>query len=440
MLNRQAPLAPDEPANLADWTHSRVGWGVVLAENEALSEDDRARGADAPEPIRELLAERPDAPVLRDRSDLEQQDKLARYFVGGGRQDPAIGMTPFGVEKGRLPLYLLIVGSPEEIPWSLQFSLNRRHHVGRLDLGDDGLANYITALRNGWTGMDSNAARPVVWSVTHDSMTTKMDLTVAEQMHQALVNDPEIDVSHCASDEATCDALVAVLVASKPAVVVTSSHGKTGPLENPDAMRAALGLPIDANRATLDPDKLLETWSPSGVVWYAQACCSAGSNTGTSYAGLLEPDSMADRVTKAIGELGPSVAPLPTKLLSAAHPARAFIGHVEPTFDWTLIDQGTGQFLTAPLVEAIYPSMYRRCPVGISFDAHYRGVGGLYAKLAKARRSVNMLLPGSRDTATYFKLTAVDRESLVLLGDPTVAVPPLPSQVGEPHPPTGCGT
>ena len=76
--------------------------------------------------------------------------------------------------------------------------------------------------------------------------------------------------------------------------------------------------------------------------------------------------------------------------------------------------------------------------MGISFDEFYRGVGELYSKLWEARDAVDALTPGARDDATYYRLTASDRESLVILGDPTVAIPPLPSQVGKPHPPAGC--
>ena len=166
----------------------------------------------------------------------------------------------------------------------------------------------------------------------------------------------------------------------------------------------------------------LDAWAPGGGVWYSQACCSAGSNEGTSYAGLLEERSEADRVVRAVGDLGASVAPLPTRLLGAEKPLRAFVGHVEPTFDWTLIAGDTGQFLTAPLVDAVYPNLYRSWPVGLAFDDYYRGVSELYGKLEKARRGIDTLVGGAREAATYYRLTATDRESLVILGDPTVVI------------------
>ena len=437
MLTRQAPLAPGVAARPGDWAHEDVGWGVVLPDDDARSARDKARAVDAAEPIRDLIGARGDAPVFRFRPDLGFT-KLARYFEDGTRQDPEIGLSDFGVAKGRLPLYLLIVGSPGEIPWQLQYALNRRHHVGRLDLPPEGLANYISALIADWDGMEPSSTNALVWSVNYDTITQKMDATIASLIDERMQADNELAATRLIDDGATRESLLDALTATRPAVIVTSSHGKTGPLGNRDEMRRDLGLPVDANRAPLDVDTITRRWSPGGAVWYAQACCSAGSSNGTSYDGLLEPDSLAHRVVSEIGHLGAMVAPLPTRLLGAPQPLRAFVGHVEPTFDWTLIAGDTGQFLTGPLVDAVYPNLYRRCPLGLAFRGHYAGVGELYAKLARALADINDLVDGARDAATYYRLTASDRESLVLLGDPTVAVPPLPSHTAAGSTPADC--
>ena len=87
----------------------------MLPDDEAATAADKARAVDAPEAIRRLLAARNDAPVYRYRADLENR-KLARYFADGSRQDPEIGLSIFGTGRGRIPLYLLIVASPTQIP------------------------------------------------------------------------------------------------------------------------------------------------------------------------------------------------------------------------------------------------------------------------------------------------------------------------------------
>ena len=103
---------------------------------------------------------------------------------------------------------------------------------------------------------------------------------------------------------------------------------------------------------------------------------------------------------------------------------------MEPTFDWTLFIPDTGQHVVTTLVRGIYPGLFQRQPLGLALAEYYAGVGSLYGKLSDARNDVDAAVPGARDRATYYKLTALDRESLVILGDPTVMVPPLPSQLG----------
>ena len=428
-FKQQKPMAPPQAAAPWDWRDPDVGWGVVLPDRDDLAAAEKANGVDAPEPIRRLLAARAPAPILRYRAELGIE-KLVRYFDDGTSQPPEVGLTKFGTGAGRLPRFLLLAGSPRELPWALQYSLNRRHVVGRLDLVPDALDRYVTALLNDWEGMAPDPSRPVVWSARFDSMTTKMDITIAAQIRAALQGDCEIGdrLVSMTGAAAAHDGLIAALRDNRPAVIVTSSHGQTGPLDDDVAMRAQLGVPVDVDRRVLDVDALLAEWSPGGAIWFAHACCSAGSNERTAYDGLLREGTNAHTVVHAVAGLGATLASLPTRLLGAAKPLRAFVGHVEPTFDWTLIDPETGQHFAMPLVSAVYPGLYQRLPVGYALGDHYTGVGVLYGKLSNARDGVNEAVAGSREKATFYRLTATDRESLVVLGDPTAMIPPLSSQ------------
>jgi hypothetical protein len=112
-------------------------------------------------------------------------------------------------------------------------------------------------------------------------------------------------------------------------------------------MAASLGALVDGQHLTLDIDALLAAWQPDGAIWYAHACCSAGCDNVNSYKELVPAGSTLASVLDGVAALGAQVAPLPQRLLGAAKPLRAFIGHVEPTFDWTLRQPETGQVLTA---------------------------------------------------------------------------------------------
>ena len=430
---RGAPrmLVAPEPVDQRDWAHPEVGWGLVLAENEACPEADRAVAADAPEPIRRLVAARRQAPVFRYRKGPQSHRFLRRYYTERGSQDIALSGSRRGTAAGCLPRYLLIYGTPREVPWSLQYVLNTVSRVGRLDLEGTGLEHYVEALLAGWTGAGCRSDQPVVWAVDHGDtdITWLMRHAIAEPVAQKLGADPDIGANlvKLAASEATAGRLTQALADRRPALVLTTSHGMTGPLNDAALMGQQLGLLVDGEHSRVAPDPLLAAWQPDGAIWYAHACCSAGSDDETSYEGLVEEGSSVERTLAAVAALGAGVAPLPQQLLGAERPLRAFIGHVEPTFDWTLRQPETGQVLTASLQEALYDRMFRKQPepIGLALEGWYKHVGELFAQWSQALRQVAKAVPEASLVALRTQLAALDRQSLVILGDPTVALPPL---------------
>jgi hypothetical protein len=190
-------------------------------------------------------------------------------------------------------------------------------------------------------------------------------------------------------------------------------------------MKANLGLLVDCGYRTLDPAALLGKWNPAGAIWYAHACCSAGSDSTSRFKGLVSDGSEAARTLAALAEgVGACVAPLPTGLLGAKAPLRAFIGHVEPTFNWTLTNPLTGQYLTAPICQALYDGLYNRQPVGYAFRPWYERIGTLYAQHSDALQDYKEG-QDSQDRLLYYLLSAADVSSAVILGDPTAALPAL---------------
>ncbi|MDB5454187.1 MAG: hypothetical protein JWO33_2765, partial [Caulobacteraceae bacterium] len=76
------PLRSIAPADLRDWRHPEVGWGLVLPDRDGGDPKTLAAGEDAPPALRRLLADRKDAPVLRYRADLHD-GYLRRYYDDG---------------------------------------------------------------------------------------------------------------------------------------------------------------------------------------------------------------------------------------------------------------------------------------------------------------------------------------------------------------------
>lgn len=421
-------LFADETPDMTCWRSPQVGWGLVLPDNPDREIVERASGVDAPDPIRELLSDRPGSPVFRYLADSpDRYGKLARDLEDGRRLEPDIAYSAFGVDEDRIPYYLLICASPHEIPWDLQYALNARFAVGRLDLDDTGLANYVTALRGEWADSDAQQTSVAMWATDHghDDMSRTMRLYVAEPLWKIIEKDrdagPGSVMISTRTGGATVQRLLEEVGARKPGLVVTTSHGVTFPLEDPESMRANLGALVGDDSAVLSSRQVLESCDLYGAIWYAHACCSAGSRGTTIFDGLLDSGSRIDEVLKGVAALGSGSAPLPRALLGAPRPLRAFIGHVEPTFDWTIREPRTRQKLTEGIKSALWTSLFNKesCPVGHAFRGYFEPIGAL----ANRQILLTDCWDKGKDVAAALlaaQLPARDLMSTVILGDPTV--------------------
>jgi hypothetical protein len=416
------PLAPPEVKSW-DWRNEHVGWGLLLADTGVGNSADRAAARDAPDPLQELVADRGPAPVLRWRP--EDPNVLLRYYPGFADPEKIpIGGTPRGVAKGAIPAFLMLWGDLASLPWSLQYKLSTdpRMQPGRLPLTGEALGRYVTLLRTEWDKPPPARAKTVVWATDHapKDITRLMRMVIADPVHAKYEADADIDVVYHQGDAATGTALAGALAAEAPQMVVTASHGFTGPAGAPDPAR--LGWLVDADHTEIDPATLVAGWQPDGAVWYAHACCGAGSDDHSSFDGVFEAGSRLDKMVTEVAALGGLVAPLPLALLSAAKPVRAFVGHVEPTFDWTLRHAPSKHALTDDLISALYTELMLGRPVGWAFRDYHVRAGADAADHDDLRTKV---LEGKADPddALHARLSFLDRHTLVVLGDPAVALP-----------------
>ncbi|MCA9665673.1 MAG: hypothetical protein KC503_08795 [Myxococcales bacterium] len=415
------PGAPD-PNSPA---HPDVGWGVVLPDDDALDDSARARLDGAPAALQRLFAARPGAKVLRYRGD-------PRRLWVDGQARPLVG-TPRGAGAGRIPTYLLLFGSPQALPWALQYQAGLSGlYVGRLDLDDDddddALGRYVDALLAAQPPAPAQRAQSLVFAVTHDNdpddITHLMKPAVAMPVHRALAADADTRAGArlLEGKDANVDALLDVLSREKPALVVCSSHGLTSKLDSAQA-RARLGAPVDTRGAAVDPQAVAAAVAASGAIWYVHACCSGGSDDGSVFAPLLS-DGPIREMLDAVGALGARSSPLARALLGGPHPARAFIGHVEPTFNWTLIDNQ--QLLADHVRVALVNGLYSGSTIGRALSGFTVGVGALLSQsrdaLTRWSGDAGVDRKKIAREATTAKLTAFDRTSFVLHGDPAATL------------------
>jgi hypothetical protein len=416
------PLAPPPRADLADWRDPRVGWGLILPHQADRSHAELATAADAPAAIQQLVAHRNTARVFRY---VHKSEMLRDYGAG---KDLALHSSGDGLDVNRVPKYLLIYATPEQIPWAFQYRLGTSYFVGRLDLEGEALERYVEAAVGKWSTARSAQHHAVVWSVDlgPGDITRTMRTSIGESLGKLLASDAQARLRYLSGERAPTlgKELIEALADERPGLVVTTSHGQAWPLHQPEELRQTLGLPVDSSGQPLSIAELLAVWEPDGAIWYAHACCSAGCDSNSLYSGLFPADSSVGRVLAGTANLGALVAPLPRALLGAPRPLRAFVGHVEPTFDRSIKYARTGQFTTDQLVEGLY-GLLRPDTVGMALQGWHERSGGLIAEF-----HLNSSRASGADRNRDLLLSIYDRQSTVILGDPAVALEP-----GWGHPP-----
>jgi hypothetical protein len=427
VLPPRLPLFAEPHADWKQWSDPRVGWSLLLSHRDDLSASQLSEPDPEPEfePIRQLWQVRGCPPIYR--YDRGNPDYLRRHARQGpvAQQDLDNARTGYGTGVDQVPFYLLICGSPRVVPWEIQFRLNLSRAVGRLDLPKEGLVHYVTSLLSDWKESAANPLNTVVWATSADWVTKVMKAAIAEPLFNAFEADNNLrqGAQSLFGHEATAHALRTSLGRQRPGLIVTTSHGcmdSTRP-----GLAERLGVPVDALHDLMTPVPLLDEWQPGGAIWLGVACCSAGIHSQNSFHGLLSPRSAEhDTMERIANELGPAVAPLPRALLGAPNPLRAFIGHVEPTFDRTWYDEANHQRLADALLQAFYQHLYQPQsePIGWGLRGHFLQYGALRDAVDAGREATNRFDPDGPRQVLDSILRALDVRNLVILGDPTVAL------------------
>lgn len=412
-----------------------VGWAVITTENDP--------GATvALQRLRPLLDLRREAAgdLYREfvyKAGESKSQFLARYNKGAG---------PVSPEK--VPYYLLIVGSPEAIPFSFQYALDVQYAVGRIDFATpQEYANYaysVVAAETGGIRLPRSAA---FWGVERDPATQQS----ARHLVQPLVkwmedNAPGWAVQHLAGDAANRQNLRALLGAGDvPAFLFTASHGITFPADHPD-QRGRQGALLCADwpgpeewKKPLLPEFFLCADDVdgdahlAGLISFTFACYGAGTPKEDDFDQLR-----LNKFTQLAAR--PFVASLPTRLLG--HPnggALAAVGHVDRTWGYSFLTEDNRR--ETEVFSSMLDWLLQGYPVGAAMEFF----GARYAELG------NELLPELRKVQEFGKkvnapefvaqLTAhMDSRSYIIVGDPAVRLAVIGEGAGDAETPLTVGS
>jgi hypothetical protein len=354
----------------------------------------------------------------------------------------AHNVAPGSVKPNRVPFYLLIVGSPERIPFEFTQLLDMEYGVGRLDLNSP--ADYgiyaQSVVEYETTPTKTNSKEVIFFGTQHiDDMATQLScqslvtpladgLDGAPGIAQAL----QFGSQKLLGPAATKAGLLQILRRPKggnpPAFLFSATHGLGWPLNDPNqaAAQGALlcgefkgvgfsPLPLTADTylaaADLDASANLR-----GIIAFHFACFGMGTPKSDKFS-FNPPDPPAQLAPQ------PFFSALPKRMLShPGGPALATIGHVERAWATSIQPPNTDPQIQ-PFQNAI-GKILRGLPLGLALTDFSLAYGQFAAIVGQMLADKLDGLPVDDDKLATAWTQENDAEAYTLFGDPAIRLRP----------------
>ncbi len=441
-----------DPDDLAD-----SGWAVVFPFARKGSEAARRQAAirAALEPLlarRRAQATRVSERYYREcigadayRPGESKQQFLARMGAGSGAVDP-----------DRFPYYLLLVASPEEIPYQVQYQLDVQYAVGRLHFDTtEEYALYAESVIQAEADAEAGAepgAKPrtaAFFGVANPD--DRATLASAQHLVEPLARFVERDqaqrgwqVRRFVAEHATKARLGALLTDEVPALLFTASHGigfsSNDPLQR-EHQGALLCQDWQGPRAgAVSPDHYFAGEDITagadlrGLIGFHFACFGAGTPKHDEFVrralDQVEPVGLAPQ---------PFLARLPQRMLGRPRGALACVGHVDRAWSSSFLEADP-RHGSAPQL-AVFESMLKRVMEGHRIGHAMDFFDLRYAELASdltSRIEGIQLYDEACDEADLARMWihASDARNYTVIGDPAVRLAhraaPAPPRVAAP--------
>lgn len=413
----------------------QAGWAVVFP--AAMDTQRREAIKAALAPLLKLRQEQagPRYRVFEGGQGYRPGERLDQFFK---HQTPEITKGP--AEPDEMPFYVLLVGSPEEIPYEFQYQLDVMRGVGRLDFGDnlEAYARYAQSVVLAETGKVKLDRRMAFWGVaTPGDKATQLSAQYLIQPLYENLQQPapaneiplklEWQFQPFLGEKKATKAQLARLLggdpAQTPALLMTASHGMEFSLSDPDRQRRCQGALLCQDwpgpGGGISPDHYftaedLGDKNLLGLMALFFACYGAGTP---------KMDQFARQAFKARAPIAPQsfVAALPQRMLSQG--ALAVIGHVERAWGYSFVTA------SGSLDNQAFITLLRKLlngePVGLATDPSFNL---RYADMSSALSATLDELQWTPGYVSDYELAQLwtannDARAYVVLGDPAARIP-----------------
>lgn len=395
-----------------------AGWGIVLACGDPLEKV-----------ILEALT--PLLDLRRSQASGEKPNRYQEftgdrgYLQGESKLDflERLGIGPGPVDPDRLPYYILIVGSPEQIPYSFQYELDVPCGVGRIYFESvEEYARYARSVVEAETRAPERPRKVVLFGAQSDPPTEVSVNELLVPLGEALQKRSNWELETIFGEAASKSRLGAVLGGEEtPSILFTAGHGVGFRCGGPNQRLSQGALlcqdwPGKGHLATpahyFTADDVSGSTRLRGLVSFHFACYSAGTPIHDDFS-----------LNGGRPQIAPQafVARLPMSLLS--HPAGgslAFVGHVDQACESSFVWRTAGsQVLVFTECLARLQDYY---PVGAALEP----LSQRYAELAASLTSMfdrSQLNSGISDEIVLLQHACRDARNYVIVGDPAVRLP-----------------
>lgn len=396
---------------------SKTGWGVVFAPDEHATAVREAlkplldhRKAQAGERYREYLG---DDGYLPEKSFL---DFLTRHGAGPGLADPTT-----------VPCYLLLVGSPEQIPYEFQYGLDQQRAVGRLHF--DRIEDYTRYAEAVVEAEQTRrpALRVAFFGPRHDPGTEISNEGLLAPLIDSTRERSDCWVRCFLGERATKTSLQGLLTEGEvPDLLFTAGHGLVYGSGHQRQLSHQGALVCQEWRGQGAPEPahvfcgedVNGTAGLQGLLTFLFACNSAGAPRLSDFASnATDLRTVAPR---------PFVSALAQRLLGKG--ALAVIGHVEQVWQCSFL------WRTAGYQPKVFVETLRRlldgAPVGWALEPINQRYTDLATCLSQVLQEHHLGLPVHEKTIAELWTACRDARNYVIVGDPAVRLPGRP----EPEP------